>query len=64
MHFGASLFIYIKYTYDLFGRTISASSNGKIQNYSYDANSNLVGYTLKENDEKTRGRFYCLDKLD
>ena len=38
------------YTYDVFGRILTNTSNAAVNSYTYDKNSNITAYELKENN--------------
>ena len=53
------------YSYDTFGRLISSISNdGSVQNYTYDANSNVETYELVEDDVVKNSIEYAYNTLN
>ena len=53
------------YTYDAFGRMISmTSSDGTVQNYTYDDNSNVLTYNMAKNDTTQNSITYTYNNLN
>ena len=49
---------------DDFGRVIKETQGSTVREYTYDANSNLLSYTLKENGETQTQNTYSYNNLN
>ncbi len=53
----------ILYSYDNFGRLVSETNNGVINNYTYNANSAVTGHTVLKNNTEMMSDSYTYDNL-